>query len=202
LLRDSIVSGVTQVSHLHMHAGRGMPGHTRAEGESLVNRYHPPAANATSAAALAGTAITLAASPFEAEADFLHRDVFHLPAHGTSVAAARNRVGERLRQWGVDEPVHDDVALVVSELFTNALVHTDSAEIICRLQTTEQIVYLAVTDQGHGPTGPEIREPDTESGRGLLLVSALTELWGVSTEYGRGRTVWAILPSCAEDAES
>jgi len=39
-----------------------------------------------------------------------------------------------------------------------------------------------------------VREPDAESGRGLLLVNALAELWGVSNEQGRGRTVWAILP--------
>lgn len=162
-----------------------------------MNRSHPasgptPAVSSAAAGSTAATA-TLPASPFEADAVFLHRDVFRLPAHGASVAAARNRIGERLRQWGVGEPVHDDVALVISELFTNALVHTDSTEITCRLQTTAETVYLAITDQGHGTVGPQVREPDAESGRGLLLVNALAELWGVSNEHGHGRTVWAIL---------
>jgi anti-sigma regulatory factor (Ser/Thr protein kinase) len=183
-----------------------MLGRFRAEGETLVNRPHPasgptPAAfipavadSAAFAASPAAAVATLPATAFESEAAFLHRDVFALPAHGSSVAAARNRVGELLSQWGVGEPVHDDVALVISELFTNALVHTDSSEITCRLQTTAETVYLAITDQGCGPTGPQVREPDAESGRGLLLVNALAELWGVSNDHGHGRTVWAILP--------
>ena len=182
-----------------------MLGRFCAEGETLVNRPHSasgvtPAAfipAVEDSAALAASAVgvtTLPATAFEADAAFIHRDVFALPAHGASVAAARNRVGELLCAWGVDEAVHDDVALVVSELFTNALVHTDSSQITCRLQTTVETVYLAITDQGLGPTGPQVREPDAESGRGLLLVNALAELWGVSNEPGHGRTVWAILP--------
>jgi anti-sigma regulatory factor (Ser/Thr protein kinase) len=190
---------VTQFPHSRPTARRGTLGRFRPEGQTLVNHTHPtgsatPAAFIPAVAQTTAATATLSAVPFEAEAVFLHRDDFCLPAHGASVAAARNRVGERLRQWGVGEPVHDDVALVISELFTNALVHTDSAEITCRLQTTAETVYLAITDQGLGPTGPQVREPDVESGRGLLLVNALAELWGVSNEQGSGRTVWAILP--------
>lgn len=147
------------------------------------------------AGALAATA-TLRSDEFESETVFLHRDVFCLPARDASVAVARRRVGERLCEWGVAPPVHDDAALVVSELFTNALVHTDSTEITCRLQTTLETVYLAITDQGRGVPGPEVREPEeAENGRGLLLVNALAELWGVRDEHGCGRTVWAVLPS-------
>ena len=203
---------VTQFPQSHRSARRGMLGRFCAEGETLVNRPHSagptPAAfipavedSAGFAARTAAAVATLPASAFESEAAFLHRDVFALPAHGTSVAAARGRVCELLRQWGVCEPVHDDVALVVSELFTNALVHTDSSEITCWLQTTAETVYLAITDQGLGPTGPRVREPDAESGRGLLLVNALAELWGVSNEHGHGRTVWAILPCEESGAE-
>lgn len=147
----------------------------------------------------AAATITLPTDPFVDETVFVHRDVFQLPAHGTSVAAARHRVGELLRQWGVAAPAFDDAALVVSELFTNALVHTESTEITCRLQTTTETVYLAITDQGHGSTGPQVREPDVESGRGLLLVNALAELWGVTNEHGCGRTVWAVLPWDGEE---
>lgn len=165
-----------------------------------------PASGATPAASqvVAGTAtttVTLAADPFDGEAVFLHRDVFRLPAHGTSVATARRRVGDLLREWGVAPPIHDDAELVVSELFTNALVHTDSAEITCRVQTTTETVYLAITDQGRGATEPEVREPDVESGRGLLLVNALAELWGVRSEQGFGRTVWAVLPWADGESE-
>lgn len=157
-------------------------------------------ADAASGAAATSTA-TLSAHPAHSEAGSLHRDVFRLPAHGASVSAARNRITERLHAWGVGESVYEDAALIVSELFTNALVHTDSTEITCQLRTTAQTVYLAITDQGHGPTGPRVREPDAESGRGLILVSALAQLWGVNTEHDCGRTVWAILP-CGECSTS
>lgn len=174
-----------------------------------MNRSHPagaaPAALRTASGAAeddelssSGTAVTstatLAADLSHGESDFLHRDVFRLPAHGTSVSAARSRITEQLTRWGAGESVYEDAALIVSELFTNALVHTDSSEITCQLRTTAQTVYLAITDQGHGPTGPRVREPDAESGRGLILVSALAQLWGVNTEQGCGRTVWAVLP--------
>ena len=164
-----------------------------------MNRSEPgPGADQATVHAVAGTAtaVTLPSDALEGETVFLHHDVFQLPARDTSVAAARRRVGERLCEWGVAEPVHENAALIVSELFTNALVHTDSAEIICRVQTTLETVYLAITDQGHGVSGPEVREPEEEeNGRGLLLVNALAELWGVRSENGYGRTVWAVLPS-------
>jgi anti-sigma regulatory factor (Ser/Thr protein kinase) len=199
LLADSIVIVVTQFPHSQPTARRGTLGRFRPEGEAPVNRTRltggaTPAAFIPAVAETAAVTATLPTGAIDAETAFVHHDVFCLPAHGTSVAAARNRVAELLRQWGVGEPVYDDATLVISELFTNALVHTDSTEISCQLQTTAQTVYLAITDQGLGPTGPQVREPDAESGRGLLLVSALTELWGVRNEHGRGRTVWAILP--------
>ena len=164
-----------------------------------MNRSHPaPGATPAVVDAVAGaatTTVTLPSDPFfDGEAVFLHRDVFQLPARGASVAAARRRIGDRLRQWGVPGPVYDDAALVVSELFTNALVHTESTEITCRVQTTTETVYLSITDQGCGATEPELRRDlEAECGRGLLLVNALAEVWGVTNENGCGRTVWAVL---------
>jgi serine/threonine-protein kinase RsbW len=222
LLADSIVINVIQRLHSQSPARRGTLDHLRAEGETLVNRSHPapgigPVAGHVAAGQMVGqiavgtaaATVTLPTDTFEDDAGFedgtvfLHRDVFCLPAHGTSVATARRRVGELLCAWGVAEPVHDDAALVVSELFTNALVHTDSSEITCRIQTTMETVYLAITDQGHGEPGPEVREPEeAENGRGLLLVNALAELWGVRNENGLGRTVWAVLPWECDEATS
>ena len=101
---------------------------------------------------------------------------------------------------GVDAALRDDAALIISELFTNALIHTDSIEITCRVLAAPYTLYLSITDQGHGPTGPRVRSTrtapdrdDAENGRGLLLVSALANTWGVATDPGHGRTVWAVL---------
>jgi anti-sigma regulatory factor (Ser/Thr protein kinase) len=219
LLADSIVIPVIQRPQSPASARRARPDHLRAEGETLVNRSHPapgiaPAAvqgTASSAdgddspadpSSAATTTATLPAHPHHDDSGLLHSDVFRLPAHGSSVSMARNRIAEHLHAWGVGESVYEDAALIVSELFTNALVHTDSTEITCQLQSTAHTVYLAITDQGCGPSGPRVREPDAESGRGLILVSALAQLWGVNTEHDCGRTVWAILPWSAPSSDA
>jgi len=139
-------------------------------------------------------------TPGAREQEYEHADAFPLPAHKTSVATARHRVDQDLAEWGVPESARDDAALIISELFTNALIHTDSLEITCRVLAAQHGLCLSITDQGHGPTGPRVRPADrdedcddAENGRGLLLVSALAAAWGVATDPGHGRTVWAVL---------
>ncbi|MBB4895909.1 anti-sigma regulatory factor (Ser/Thr protein kinase) [Streptomyces olivoverticillatus] len=125
------------------------------------------------------------------------QDAFHFPALNTSVAEARRRVLARLREWGIDEVACDDAQLVVSELFTNAVRHTDSDKVSCQLRINGARLRIEVADQGHTPTEPRARcsGADEESGRGLLLVGALSQAWGVRPDdSGRGRVVWADLP--------
>ncbi|MFI1972518.1 hypothetical protein BLA24_33105 [Streptomyces cinnamoneus] len=125
------------------------------------------------------------------------QDAFHFPALTTSVAEARRRVLARLREWGMDEMACDDAQLVVSELVTNAVRHTDSDKVSCQLRLSGTGLRIEVVDQGHAPTEPRARcsGTDEESGRGLLLVGALSHAWGVRPDDdGRGRVVWADLP--------
>lgn len=121
------------------------------------------------------------------------QESFLLVAHGSSVSKARSLVRERLGRSSLRQDVRDDAVLVISELFTNAVVHTGSVEVVCRLRVGQDSVYLAVVDQGLDLVGPHVRAPDTDGGRGLLLVSALAEEWGVDDEHGAGRVVWAVL---------
>ncbi|MEV0280705.1 ATP-binding protein [Streptomyces sp. NPDC050610] len=124
------------------------------------------------------------------------QDAFHLPARNTSVAEARRRVLARLGEWGVAQVVCEDAELVVSELFTNAVRHTDSDKVSCRLHVSGDRLHVEVADQGYGPDQPRARlsGADEESGRGLLLVGAVSDAWGVRPgEIGRGRVVWAVL---------
>ncbi|MEU1691092.1 ATP-binding protein [Streptomyces hirsutus] len=124
------------------------------------------------------------------------RAAYFLPADRRSVGRARHLVTEQLGVWGV---VPDDcatAALVVSELLTNAVLHTRSRRIACTLGATPDLVLIQVTDDGSGPSAPRTRRagPRDEVGRGLLLVKAVSEHWGVGgAEYGDGRTVWAML---------
>jgi hypothetical protein len=90
-------------------------------------------------------------------------------------------------------------ALVVSELVTNAIVHTTSRRVVCELHDGEDLVRIAVRDEGCAPgePHPSPRRPEEEHGRGLLLVDALCHAWGAH-EHGPGLLVWAELPRKAD----
>lgn len=123
---------------------------------------------------------------------------FELPARDTCVREARRRVHAQLSEWSLDGDMRDAAALVVSELVTNALLHTSSEVIVCALREEHGRLRIEVTDQGDpGPVpAPRIAEPDQEHGRGLLLVTRLADAWGVATaSSGRGHSVWAVLRS-------
>ncbi|UNO44340.1 ATP-binding protein [Streptomyces sp. MST-110588] len=117
-----------------------------------------------------------------------------MPARRTSVPEARRRVLAVLKEWGAAQQVRDDVELVVSELFTNAVRHTESQSVGCELTLNGARLRVEITDQGRGTSTPHIQpgSVDKECGRGLFLVGALSENWGVRADgAGRGFVVWA-----------
>ncbi|GGR92827.1 hypothetical protein GCM10010252_34370 [Streptomyces aureoverticillatus] len=127
---------------------------------------------------------------------------FTLAAMPSSVARARRLTRERLSSLAVGDDACDTAALVVSELVTNAIVHTASRTVVCEICTGADTVRIAIRDEGHGagvprPTG--LRGPDEEHGRGLLLVSAVSSAWGVQ-DSGSGLSVWAELPRSPDPA--
>ncbi|EST37023.1 hypothetical protein N566_15235 [Streptomycetaceae bacterium MP113-05] len=104
-----------------------------------------------------------------------------------------------LHAWGVAAESCDDVELLVSELFTNAVRHTDSEKVGCELWMIGVRLRLEVTDEGGGRhpllPSPRSADADAEGGRGLLLVSVLADDWGVRPDdRDRGNSVWAELP--------
>ncbi|WP_405500506.1 ATP-binding protein [Streptomyces niveus] len=106
-----------------------------------------------------------------------------------SVPAARQFVREAVIDWGVCDRM-DDVLLCVSELATNALVHGVPPGRGYRLQLlllADGVFRIEVHDSGGGR--PSVREPYGESGRGLMLVAALADKWGVG-ERDPGKIVW------------
>ncbi|MBV1938493.1 ATP-binding protein [Streptomyces sp. BV286] len=124
--------------------------------------------------------------------------VFGLSPAPASVGLARRNVRELLGEWGTDPETCDNAVLVTSELVTNALTHTASEWIVCRLRTDGHRLHLEVEDQNRGLTLPAQRSagPDDQGGRGLMLVGMLSSDWGVrDAAYGSGRVVWAVLPS-------
>ncbi|WP_436984136.1 ATP-binding protein [Streptomyces sp. enrichment culture] len=152
------------------------------------------------AASPLGLGAAAGADPLGAAAERRFR--FELAAHPGSPAQARRLTRARLNGWSVCEDTCDSAALVVSELVTNAIVHTASTHIVCELHDGDDLVRIAVRDEGCAPGQPHAASrtrPEEEHGRGLLLVDALCHAWGAH-EHGPGLLVWAELPRTSDTA--
>ncbi|MEX0168430.1 ATP-binding protein [Streptomyces sp. LMG1-1-1.1] len=107
----------------------------------------------------------------------------------TAVPEVRHALRELLRKWG--GPGASDVAeLLTSELVTNALVHTDHGAVVMATVVPEQL-RVEVRDFVPGlEARPHAPPPeDGTHGRGLVLVQALADSWGVE-DCGVGKVVW------------
>ncbi len=82
----------------------------------------------------------------------------------------------------------DTVALLVSEVATNALVH-GSGEVEVSVVRGDRVVRVEVSDGSSHLPRPRQVGPDAEGGRGLALVSALASGWGTEAREG-GKVVW------------
>lgn len=103
------------------------------------------------------------------------------------VPRARAVARDKLAEWGLAE-LADTVELLVSELVTNALVH-GAGEIGVRLIKLGALL-CEVTDDGEELPSLCHAEPSDESGRGLQLVSCLSDRWGTRPATRRGKVVW------------
>lgn len=104
----------------------------------------------------------------------------------TSVARARELARDQLLAWGLDDLV-DTTELLVSELVTNALRH-GYGDIRLRLLLDRTLVCEVWDSALVQPRRRRARDTD-EGGRGLQLVTMLSESWG-SRRTHRGKTVW------------
>ena len=111
-----------------------------------------------------------------------------------SVPAAREFARSTLAAWEAGEP-RDEVLLCVSELATNALLHGvppgRGFKVLMWLEY-DGLLRVEVHDSGDGrpgiAAGPECGG-EAEGGRGLVLVEALADKWGVG-ERDPGKFVW------------
>jgi anti-sigma regulatory factor (Ser/Thr protein kinase) len=103
---------------------------------------------------------------------------------------ARQLVREVLGQWG-DGELAGDMALVVSELATNAIRHTRDGFRV-ELSRTAQSVFAAVSDSSSQPPEPRVIPVTAGSGRGLAIVAAVASRWG-HERSATGKLVWAEL---------
>ena len=104
-----------------------------------------------------------------------------------SVAHARAAVLDALPE--LDSDREDTVRLLISELVTNALRHSDCGQPVEVHASWNSKVRVEVVDHGRGFTpGPRTQPLEEPGGFGLLLVGSLADRWGVETEDCT--TVW------------
>jgi anti-sigma regulatory factor (Ser/Thr protein kinase)/DNA-binding XRE family transcriptional regulator len=94
-------------------------------------------------------------------------------------------------------PAADDASLCLSELVTNAMLHSRSREpgglFTVRALLHGSRLRVEVLDQGGPWLQPEIAGTDQQNGRGLLIVDQLTAAWG---RIGNHRTGWIVWFEC------
>ncbi|MEO3852972.1 ATP-binding protein [Streptomyces sp. B8F3] len=113
-------------------------------------------------------------------------------ARPESVGQARSFTTEALIGWGLPDRA-EDIQLCVSELATNALVHgtTPGHGFLIKLDADEEAVRMEVHDsRRQHPEARQATAMDT-SGRGLILVNALADGWGVEERTPFGKIVWS-----------
>jgi serine phosphatase RsbU (regulator of sigma subunit)/anti-sigma regulatory factor (Ser/Thr protein kinase) len=107
------------------------------------------------------------------------------------ISAARDDIRALLHDWRSPDQVESAI-LLVSELITNVLVHTDEDAVL-----TAQVIGMPGTRRLHAEVGdrsddmPHRRSPGemASSGRGLLLMEELADAWGVDPR-GDGKAIW------------
>ena len=114
----------------------------------------------------------------------------------SSISAARKFTTLIMERWGAADR-GSDVAVVVSELLSNAVRHglaaAPPASIRLGLLHSGPSILCAVTDPSDRPPVP--REPDwlDEGGRGLHVIASLSDGWGacLAVPGQAGKVVWA-----------
>ncbi|MEU3618418.1 ATP-binding protein [Streptomyces sp. NPDC006872] len=114
---------------------------------------------------------------------------------------ARRLVSHRLNDWGhpYTTPVNETLTLITAELTANAVRHghVQGRDFHVQLTLGDDTFRIEVTDtraERQPPSTPPTPFSASESGRGLLLVAALADDWGVTPRLAApGKTVWAEL---------
>ncbi|QKW09217.1 ATP-binding protein [Streptomyces sp. NA04227] len=125
-----------------------------------------------------------------------------------SVRLSATRRGARLARhfsvaWmrvrGLPVPVVESAEHVVAELATNAATHgrVTGRDFLLVLKEETDVLRIALTDTRGEELprlpGPQLPDGEAESGRGLVLVEALADRWGVIAGPVPRKTVWAEL---------
>jgi anti-sigma regulatory factor (Ser/Thr protein kinase) len=122
-----------------------------------------------------------------------------LSGHASSVRTARDFTFATLRRWCTAHS-SQDITVVVSELVTNALRHAlpepgatgPPGQVQLGLLEYGPWLLCAVADPGRATPVPRPSGSLAETGRGLQMICALSDLWGYTDPSDAGKIVWAM----------
>ncbi len=129
------------------------------------------------------------------------RSFLELSALPGAVPCARLHARLLIREWDLAR-LSEDVEILVTELVTNAVAASRSLELIAPIRlwllSGQRRVLILVWDASPYPPVPTDSGDEAESGRGLLLVEAISDHWAwyVTPETG-GKVVWASIDEAA-----
>ena len=112
-----------------------------------------------------------------------------VPAVPPAVSAAREWSRQAVRRWHLGEAA-EAIEHLVSELVTNSVEHAECVSVTVLLIYGHGMLRLEVRDQDAAHV-PALKHPEPGDlrGRGLVIVQALSDRWGVQVT-GSGKAVW------------
>ncbi|MFJ4923235.1 ATP-binding protein [Streptomyces sp. NPDC088725] len=119
-----------------------------------------------------------------------------LHALPSRIGQVRRIISAQLRYWHLD-PLIDQAALGVTELLTNVHQHAQPDK-RCTVDIELLLDRLTVSVSDHDPRIPTVTQagPLDTGGRGLALIAAVSESWGVRPRYdAAGKSIWFTLPA-------
>ncbi|MGW6717721.1 SpoIIE family protein phosphatase [Streptomyces sp. NPDC054995] len=107
-----------------------------------------------------------------------------------ALSSCRHMIRAAVRAWGAKDRA-DEIELAADELITNALMHTDGGAVVTIrvLAGTERRLRVDVEDRSSALPRRRDAGESGVSGRGLMLVDRLADVWGVESR-GSGKCVW------------
>jgi anti-sigma regulatory factor (Ser/Thr protein kinase) len=124
-----------------------------------------------------------------------HERLALLPAL-ESVREGRDFVRRLVEEWQLGE-LGDAAELLVSEALTNAVDHAATAVRLDVFAGDGLLVWVSDSDRAFVPTSPAADDPEVsqseapphERGRGLAVIAAVADRWGID-QHPDGKTVW------------
>ncbi|MFF6996234.1 ATP-binding protein [Streptomyces sp. NPDC008313] len=118
-----------------------------------------------------------------------------LQALPSRIGQVRRIVSAQLRYWHMDALI-DRAALGVTELLSNVHRHAEPDK-TCTVEIELLLDRLTVSVRDHDPRLPEVQDAEQSDtcGRGLAMVAAVSESWGVRPDGDTGKVVWFTLPA-------